>query len=36
VSDGGEKDALGAVGDAGLDGRDLGLVVAVDLAGIGL
>jgi hypothetical protein len=32
----GQQDALGAIGDAGLDGRDLGLVVAVDLAGIGL
>jgi hypothetical protein len=33
---GGQQDALGAIGDAGLDGGDLGLVVAVDLAGIGL
>ena len=33
---GGEQDALGAVGDAGLDRRDLALIVAVDLAGIGL
>ncbi len=33
---GGDQDSLGAVGDAGLDGRHLALVVAVDLAGIGL
>ena len=32
---GGQQDALGAVGDAGLDRRDLGFVVAVDLAGEG-
>ena len=32
----GEQDALGAIGDAGLDRRDLAFVVAVHLAGIGL
>jgi hypothetical protein len=32
----GQQDALGAIGDAGLDRGDLGLMVAVDLAGIGL
>jgi hypothetical protein len=31
-----QQDALGAIGDAGLDCGNLGLVVAVDLAGIGL
>ena len=30
----GDQDALGAVGDAGLDRRDLALAVAVDLAGV--
>ena len=31
-----DQDALGAIGDAGFDGRDLAFVVAVILAGIGL
>jgi hypothetical protein len=31
----GDQDALGAIGDAGLDRRDLAFIVAVDLAGIG-
>jgi hypothetical protein len=32
---GGDQDTLGAIGDAGLDRRDLAFMVAVDLAGIG-
>ncbi len=32
----GDQDALGAVGDAGFDRRNLAVMVAVDLAGIGL
>src|SRR5690606_39944782 len=33
---GGDQDALGTGGNAGLDGLNLGLVVSVDLAGVGL